>query len=120
MESDIDGSEILRCVDRWGRPIVLNTATWTLHILPDREPLLGNEATVRRTLVDSHFVQHDATHDDRENFCRFGTLPAPFDHPYLKVCVEFAEPDVRGNTTGRVVTAFPTREIKPTEQRKWP
>jgi hypothetical protein len=36
------------------------------------------------------------------------------------VCVEFAEPDVRGNTTGRVVTAFPTREIKPTEQRKWP
>lgn len=120
MGSIVDGSELMRCVDRWGRPIVLTNATWMLHILPDRESLVGNETAVRRTLVDPEIVMHDATHAHRESFYRIGGLPAPFDHLYLKVCVEFVEPEVPGNAAGRVVTAFPTRRVKPAEQRKWP
>lgn len=109
-------SEILRCRGPWHREIVLATATWVLHILPQRSALRGNEGSVQLTLTDPHVVMHDATHGVRENFYRFGALPAPYDHLYLKVCVAFDRP----GGDGRVVTACPTRQFQPGERRKQP
>ena len=74
---------------------MLTTATWHHHILPDRASLLGNEASVRLTLTAPHLVVHDATYATRENFDRRGALPPPFDHLYLKVCVEIGSPGTR-------------------------
>ena len=102
---------------------MLTAATWTAHILPDRDPLLGNEASVRLTLTAPDAVMHDAEQATRESFYRLGALPAPYDHLYLKVCVEFVEfddADARALPGGRVVTAYPTRRFKPGERRKWP
>lgn len=118
MESSENESEVFRCVDPWGREIVLMASIWEEHIVPDHAPLFGNEASVRLALTSPDLVMHDAVHPDRESFYRWAVLPSPYEHCSLKVCVEFRRAtDPRG---GRVVTAFPTKRIKPGEQRKVP
>jgi len=62
---------------------------------------------------------HDARHNDREVFYRRGALPAPYEHSFLKVVGEFADPEAPLGE-GRVVTAFPTHRVRPGEQQRWP
>lgn len=112
------GAEMFRCVDRWGRAIVLTEATWTLHIVPDRAPLAGNESAVRRALVAPQLVMRDRTRADRELFYRRGVLPPPYDHLYLKVVVAFLGPG-EARIGGRVVTAFPTRRTRRRAEQRW-
>ncbi|MDP9365926.1 MAG: hypothetical protein M3Q10_17190 [Chloroflexota bacterium] len=119
MASTERADELLRCVDPWGREIVLTAATWTLHVLPDRAPLVGNEEGVRLTLTAPQVVMRDATRDDRAVYYRRGALPAPYDHLYLKVVVDFPTAGT-ASTDGRVATAFPTRRFRPGEQQTWP
>ncbi len=112
--------DLVRCVDQWGREIVLTVDRWQTHILPDHPELLWNEAGVVQALTNPTQVMFDKTFRDRENYYRPFTLPPPFDRTYLKVCARFAAPEPGQAVRGTVVTAYSANIIKPGERQKWP
>lgn len=111
--------ELMRCVDQWGRDIVLTQDRWDDHILPGHPQLRGNEAGVEQVLTDPWVVMHDEVFPDRENFYRPFTLPPPYDRAYPKVCVGFRQPAPGKPVIGFVVTAYTTSTIKAGETQKW-
>ncbi|HEV2107235.1 MAG TPA: hypothetical protein VGR16_03145 [Thermomicrobiales bacterium] len=110
---------ILRLRDRWGREIVLTEEIWFDHVLPGHRELAAHLSAVERTIVDADQVNRDAGASNRENFYLMGALPDPYQHLYLKVCVQFQR-SAADAIIGRVVTAFPARKIKASEVKRWP
>lgn len=108
----------MRYRDRWQREVVLPEETWHDKILLDHGELLGNEASIERTLVDPDEVRFDRDHPDREVFSRRAALPPPDNDALLKVVVAFriAPPNRR---RGRIVTAYATGTVKPGERVRW-
>ncbi len=110
---------LLQCEDRWGREILLSVETWFGHIIRRHGELLENLDSIEQAIVHADAIHRDVLREDRETFYRFGVLHEPYQHLYLKVIVEFVESE-DGVIIGRVVTAFPTRKIKPREVQRWP
>lgn len=106
--------ELLRCQDRWGRWIVLDTDQWNDHVLVGHPELAGFEDRLRATLTAPDYVTEDRDHSTREHFYRSKILPDPWYRTFLNVCVDFQE------GIGFVVTAFPSRRIHPKERQQWP
>ena len=111
-------AEFLRCVDRWGREVVLYEDTWYDKILSVHPEVSGQLDPVEQTVAYPDRVNFDAAHDNGENYYRFGVLPYPYDGMYLKIVVRFETRD--GETTGIVISAYPTRTYgRGGEQMKW-
>jgi hypothetical protein len=113
-------ADLLRCVDQWGREIVLTEELWTGHILAGHSELTGLEACIKVALTDPRPVTFDSRHRGRENYYRAGTLPPPLAHPLLKVCVRFRSMGLGQPESGEVVTAYPVDKVKHSEVIKWP
>lgn len=110
--------DILRATDRWSRSIGLPEGNWVDKILLDHGEMVGNEESVRLTLIDPDLVAFDRDHEDREVFYRRAALPPPDSRSYLKVCVAFRRTR-SGDVLGRVVTAYATDVLKPGEKPRW-
>ena len=114
-------AESLRCTDVQGRVVVLTSERWNWHIVPNHAALAGNEQCVVQALQDPFCIMDDV---DRpgvvENFYRPFTLPRPYDRTYLKVPVEYRRDPATGNVMGRVLTAYPTNQVKDGENQIWP
>jgi hypothetical protein len=106
--------EVLRCVDRWGREIVLTDGRWYGKILLDHPQLTGALGAVKETLIAPSLINYDRIRDDVEIFYREVVLPPPFGRSLLKACIHFAAAE------GYVLTAYTTVNINPGEVRKWP
>jgi len=110
-------TEVLRCLDRWHRVIILPEDNWAEKITPLHLELIGNELSVEQTLADPDIVAFDRDYKDREVYYRWGALPPPDHRGYLKVCVGFRT--TNEGTLGRVITAYAVDRPKPGEKIKW-
>ncbi len=121
MQRDATGSEIvLACVDPWGRRITLSGARWREHILVEHAELAQHLAAIEATLTGPTFLMRDRRRSDRENSYRPNVLPAPLDHLYLKVVVEFPPTVPEASTSGIVITAYPIPGVTIGEAQLWP
>ncbi len=106
---------VLNCFDPWHRLIFARLGRWEGHV-EVRHPEVDQHFTAVRLAVEQpDIVTFDATHQDRENFYRFGALLG-HDRLYLKVCVGYDATD----TVGGIITAYPTGSIGRGEAQKWP
>lgn len=112
---------LLQCVDRQQRSVVLAHHIWHEHVLPRRPLLEGLEHCIPYVLKDPFRINRDANHPDRECFYRQRVIPYR-PHLYLKVVVEFKEPDPTdpSKRVGEIVTVIPVERIRPGEQQLWP
>ena len=111
-------AELLRCVDRWYREVVLFEDTWYDKVMVQRPALAPYLSRIEGVLRNPDVVTLDIDHPGGENFYRLAALPAPFHRAYLKVCVRFgATEDDFG--AGVIVTTFPTFRIKQGETTRW-
>lgn len=106
--------ELLRCQDRWGRRIVLDTDQWNDHIIPRHSQLTEQVDAIRATIESADFVTRDRDDPDRDQFYRQGILAPPLHRTYLKVCVDF------GREPAYIVTAFPVKHVHAKELIRWP
>lgn len=109
---------VFRCVDRFGREVVLHDHQWRYHVQQHPE-LVGQEAAVEGAITGAKRIRIDVTHPNRRCYYRPGALPAPHNRDYLKVVVRFGPPDARGVVRGEVVTAYATPTLKRGEAREW-
>jgi hypothetical protein len=112
-------ADVLRCIDKQGREVVLTEECWHSHILPYHPILRAAERSIELALIDPHRLMRDAERTNRECFYRHQAL-ATFPHLYLKVVVGYRLVGPSGILIGSVVTAFPTTRFKAGEQQLWP
>lgn len=111
-------ADVLRCLDRWKRTVVLPEVNWEGKILLDHPELIGNELAIEQALVAPDILTIDRDYPDREVCYRRGVLPPPDHDRYLKVCVGFRS-SADGEVGGRIITAYAIRYVKPGERIKW-
>lgn len=111
--------DLLRCVDRTGRDVVLSEEAWFGRILRDHAMLGGYEGLIQVVVQDPNRVTRDLNRSNRECFYRQGVFP---DYPrlFLKVVVEFRQGDLTGAVSGYVVTAYPLQRVRSGEEQLWP
>ncbi len=112
-------AEMLRCVDLWGRDIVLYEDIWENHVIVDHSIMDGYETFIESVLGSPDVVTHDSKYPNGENYYQAGALPPPDDRQFLKVCVRFESDPLTGKRVGIVVTTFPTFIVKRSERIKW-
>ena len=110
----------LACADPWGRPISLTKARWVGHVLDHHAELAPHLYAVEVTLTRPERVTRDRRHDNRAVYYRAHLLPAPLDHLYLKVVVEFGRGGSDTATAGVVITAYPVPDVTEGEVQLWP
>lgn len=106
-------AEVFRCVDRWGRGIVLTDERWLSHVVAHHPEFLGYERIVEATLMDPDFVNRDRQRVLREVFYRASSVLDPGAGLLVRVVVEFG-------VMGRVVTAHLIPKPHQKERRRWP
>lgn len=111
---------VLACVDPWRRPIVLTEARWVEHVLVQHGELATHLDAIEATLTGPAFLMRDRRRGDRENSYRPDLLPAPLDHLYLKVVVEFGPAILTEPASGVVITAYPIPSLTIGETQLWP
>jgi hypothetical protein len=111
-------AELLRCVDRWYREIVLYEDTWYDKIMAQRPILAPHLGRIEGILRNPDVVTFDIDHPGGENFYRLAALPSPLDRSYFKICVRFRATQDE-TVVGVIVTAFPTFRIKRGETIRW-
>jgi hypothetical protein len=112
---------IFRCLDRWGREVVLTRECWDGHITAVRVHLEGLEQVVRETIERPDRVVYDAARPNGECFYRAGVIPAHPTH-VLKVMVKYVDeggPRPRGYVTS-AISHNADRPHKSGERHKWP
>ncbi len=111
---------IWTATDRWGRLVQLTHECWEQHIIGKRPHLEPHAARFTAVVTDPMRIQRDADYPSfRHNYYR----PAVFrgqEHKYVKVVVEFKEPDELGLIVGTVVTIHLVDAIPIQEERLWP
>lgn len=112
-------AEFLRCVDQWGRTVVLMKDRWHDHILTEHAELAGNQDCICQALASPTEARHDIDYLDRESFYAAFILPPPWQLTYLKVSVQYMHNQLSGEATGEVITAYATPSIKKGETLKW-
>jgi len=105
---------IWQTVDRDGRTVTLTEADWA-HILDEHREMVGRDPDIHRTVERPNFVTRDATHAHGEN-SYLRVAPGPL---YLKVVVRYRPVPPQGTWAGRIITAYPTKQVKG-EQHLWP
>lgn len=110
---------VLQCKDHWGRDIILRAERWISHIVALHGEMKDCLSSIEQTLGEPNWVTRDVRFGNREVSYRFGALPDPLDHLYLKVVVQFDDWAGEG-IIGIVVTAYPVARIKRSEVQRWP
>lgn len=111
---------VFACVDPWRRPIILTEARWVGHVLVQHGELAPHLDAIEATLTSPAFLMRDRRRGDRENSYRPDLLPAPLDHLYLKVVVEFTPTSLGEPAAGVVITAYPIPSVTIGETQRWP
>jgi hypothetical protein len=113
-----DADELLHCVDRFGRNVVLRSDIWYDKILSDHPEMAQSLDAVETVLIDPDRVNSDANHPNGENFYRLGVLQHPFATRYLKVVVRYFH---SGDTLiGEVISVYAVSHYrKPGERFRW-
>lgn len=106
--------ETWRTRDRIGRHVVLTDAAWS-HIVTKRNGAPPDPSEIRAAVEDPDFVAADAAFPRRESCYRRRRSGAG--GRYLKVVVRYHPTPPDGTWAGEVITAYPTRGIKPGEER---
>ncbi|MBA2277848.1 MAG: hypothetical protein H0W06_08795 [Chloroflexia bacterium] len=110
---------MLHCVDYRSREVVLTEQRWRDLVIVQHPELEGFESTVELALTTPAFVNHDATHPNRESHYCHSPLPASYAGVYIKVVVEYVGSGAYSGYDGEVVTANAVDRPKPRERRKW-
>lgn len=97
--------------------VTCSEETWTRHICAHQPDMKAWEAYARQTIQEPDFICADATHPDVETYYLYDILPGKYRRIYLKVVVEFGTR--RGQKIGRVLTAFPAKNMKTGEDLLW-
>ena len=103
--------------DRRGRVVALTADGWK-HILVERRGAPPAAGEIRKTVEDPAFVTADSTFPRRENYYRRRQREGG--GRYLKVVVRYRPVPPDGTWAGEVITAYPTRGMKPMEEQLWP
>lgn len=112
-------AELLRCVDQWGRVVVLEEWRWKTHIVADHPEMRRLQPFIKPTVVAPHQVMHDTVFEDRENFYRVFSDPTTSLLVCIKVVVQYQTDDQHG-TYGSIKTAYSCNGPKKRERQKWP
>ncbi len=110
-------SMLFRVRDPRGITITCSEGTWTKHICAHHPDTKAWEAYVRQTIREPDFICADTTNPDVETYYLYDVLPGKYRRIYLKVVVEFSTR--RGQRIGRVLTAFPAKNMKTGEDLLW-
>lgn len=110
--------DVLRCIDRFGRVVVLTNQRWHQHILIDHAEMRELLSAVEQCIEDPDQVNLDADFAERESFYRFSVAGSRGDR-HVKVCIEYSGIDGSSAADGYVVTAYVTRAVKDGEAEKW-
>ncbi|MBA2277959.1 MAG: hypothetical protein H0W06_09385 [Chloroflexia bacterium] len=111
---------IFRCLDHWGRAVILTERRWAEHVLSRRPYFAGHEEDVRDTITDPAFVVYDIDYPSRENYYRPSPLPYPYAGVLIKVVVDFRGRESSLSPGGTMVTVYLTSGKKPGEEQRWP
>jgi len=96
--------------------VTLDEFHWEMK-LKNHPEMVGCHKYISTCLEDPTYVYSDVSHpDSRQCFYRPFTLPEPYRNTFLKVVVEC----LTGDAEGRVLSAYPTVNIKPGEVQLWP
>jgi hypothetical protein len=104
---------LFRCVDPFGREILLTEEVWYGHIVLGHAEFRERQSIVQAALTAPGFINLDRRHPLREVYYRASSLRDPFADLLVRVVVKFYE-------AGEVVTAHFIREPHKQERRKWP
>jgi hypothetical protein len=118
MEVEPPSDALFSCVDPKGRLIAARRRRWEEHVRARHPEIAPHVAAVRATIEAPEFIVSDFDNPDGLNYYRFGVLPPPYDHLYLKVVVSFHAID--SAVIGDVITAYPTGKIARGEVQQWP
>ena len=69
--------DILSCVDRWGRTVVLTESVWS-HFLAEHAELTGQEGALHATITAPGRVSDDVELPERVSYYRSGVLGRPY------------------------------------------
>ena len=105
-------AEIWRTQDRAGREVVLTSAGLD-YILRRHDDMSSRLDEVRLTIEQPELVTRDVEYRHREN--HYGR--SSFDHPWIKVVVQYRPVSPQGTWTGEVITAYPVKRRDPKEER---
>lgn len=104
---------LCRCVDPFGREIVLTEEVWFEHLVTGHAEFRERQSMVRAAPTAPEFINFDRSYPLREVYYRASPLPNPFPDLLVRVVVKFYE-------AGEVVTAHFIREPHKQARRKWP
>ena len=104
---------LLRCVDPFGREIVLTEEVWFGHIVLGHAEFHERPSIVQAALTTPASIKSDRRYPLREVYYRAAPLPYPFANLLVRVVVKFYE-------AGEVVTAHFIQEPHKQERHKWP
>lgn len=107
------GENLFDTTDNLGRRVYMTTKRWETHVLYDKWWMHEFEQLIHRAVENPSFINYDAKYSNREVFYASGLIPATGE--FLKVVVQFDEPDV-----GWTVTAYPMTKPKTGERKRWP
>lgn len=106
--------ETWRTRDRVGRHVTLTAAGWS-HIVTKRKGAPPNPNEILAAVEAPDFVTADVAFPRRESYDRRRQPGAG--RRYLKVVVRYHPTPPDGTWAGDVITAYPTRGVKPGEER---
>lgn len=78
--------------------------------------MAGREWDVREAIRRADVIHRDSVRSDRD--CHYVRLE--WRRALLKVVVEYRDDPAPHAPTGVVITAYPTENVKPKEERRWP
>ena len=106
------------CLDYEGVPVSCDTEVWHAHILREHPELAEHVETVQQALRAPMLVYQDRDYPTRKLFyLTFPLLPSTR-RRHVKVVVEYHQ-EQDGTVSGRVITAFPSRNVREGDRLLW-
>lgn len=111
-------ADYFTCLDYEGISVSCDEEVWRTHILREHPELMDHVETVQRALREPLLVYQDRNYPDRKLFYLTSLLPPLARRRHVRVVVEYHQ-EQDGTIGGRIVTAFPSRNVREGDRLLW-
>ncbi len=98
--------------DYKGRVVTCTKSQWNTHIASGHPIMAGNVGAVKDTIKNPDIVYQSSQNSEREVYFKSSSFSTYGKTLMTKVIVEYTDDQKGNDIIGKVVTAFPTKEVK--------
>ena len=106
------------CLDYEGVPVSCDADVWRMHVLQEHPELEEHASVVQQAIRKPLLVYQDRDYPNRKLFYLTFSLSLSSRRRHAKVVVEYHR-EQDGTVKGRVITAFPSRNVRRGDRLLW-